>query len=82
MVHIQLQKYTRARPADFNSKLREHGIDRKVTVQRICRVCKDEKEIRTFLDEIWNQPSKAKQILTETSAGNQRVFEFENNLAK
>lgn len=47
------------RPADFNSKLREHGVEKKVTVQKICRVCKDEKDVRVVLDEIWNKPSKA-----------------------
>lgn len=24
------------RPADFNNKLRKHGVDRKVTVQKVC----------------------------------------------
>lgn len=35
-----------------HSKLREHGVDKKVTVQKICRVCKDEKDVRVVLDEI------------------------------
>ena len=39
------------RPADFNSKLREHGVDKKVTVQKICRICKDEKDVRGLFNK-------------------------------
>jgi len=70
------------RPADFNSKLREHRVDRKVTVQKICRVCRDEKDVRVVLDEIWQNPSRAKEILSEAVSRNQSVFEFEKNLTK
>ena len=69
------------RPADFNSKLRERGVDKKVTVQKICRACKDEKDVRSVLDDVWNQPSKAQQVLAETMDRNQNVFEFEKTLA-
>jgi len=65
------------RPADFNSKLREHGVDKKLTVQKICRVCKDEKDVRAVLDEIWQNPSKVKDIVTEALNRNYDVFEFE-----
>ena len=68
------------RPADFNSKLREHGVDRKVTVQKICRVCKDEKNVRVVLDETWQNPSKTQEILAEALNRNQSVFEFERML--
>jgi len=68
------------RPADFNSKLRERGVDKKVTVQKICRVCKDEKDIRSVLDEIWQNTMKAQEILNETLTRNQSVFEFEKVL--
>jgi len=80
MVHIQLQKYTRARPADFNAKLREVGVDKKVTVQKICRACKDEKDVRSVLDEIWEEPLGAPKALAQTLTKNQSVFEFENIL--
>ena len=69
------------RPADFNSKLREHGVDRKVTVQKICRVCKDEKDVRFALDEIWQNPLKTQEVLLETLTRNQSVFEFEKVLS-
>ena len=70
------------RPADFNSKLREHGVEKKVTVQKICRVCKDEKDVRVVLDEIWNKPSKAQEVLDEAFNRNQTVFVFEKVLIK
>ena len=37
------------RPADFNQKLREHGVDTKVTVQKICRVCQQRSRCGGFL---------------------------------
>ena len=67
-------------PADFNSKLREHGVDKKVTVQKICSVCKDERDVREVLDEIWQNPSKAQDILDEALDSNQGLFEFEKSL--
>jgi hypothetical protein len=60
--------------------LREHGVDRKVTVQKICKMCRDEKDIRAVLDEIWQNPLKAQEILLETLIRNQSVFEFEKTL--
>jgi DNA-binding MarR family transcriptional regulator len=68
------------RPADFNSKLRERGVGKKVTVQKICRVCKDEKDVRVNLDEIWQKPLKAQKALDEALNRNQQVFEFERVL--
>ena len=69
------------RPADFNSKLREHGVEKTVTVQSICRVCSGEKQVRKLLDESWNKPAKAQEGLANTLNRNQRVFEFEEGLA-
>ncbi len=40
----------------------------------------DEKDVRSILDEIWNQPSKAEEILNEILDRNQSVFEFEKTL--
>jgi len=70
------------RPADFNAKLREHSVDKKVTVQKICRVCKDEKGVRLVLDKIWQSPFKAQEILHEALNKNLHVFKFEEVLAK
>lgn len=68
------------RPADFNGKLREHGADRKVTVQKFCRVCKGEKDVRSALDKIWMSPAEAREILFSTLTTNQIIFEFEKRL--
>ena len=68
------------RPSDFNSKLREKGIEKKVTVQKVCRVTKNEKDVRAILDEIWQNSSKASKILTNAIKRNANVFEFERTL--
>lgn len=68
------------RPADFNSKLREQGVDRKVTVQKICRVCKDEKQTRTLLDGVWSEPGRGMEFSLQVSMGNEHVFKFEKTL--
>ena len=68
-------------PADFNSKLRERGIEKKVTIQKVCRVSKNEEDVRFVLDEVWQNPSRAEDILHEALDRNQQVFEFEKVLA-
>lgn len=44
-------------------------------------MCKKEKDVRLVLDEIWQNPSKAKEVLDEALNRNQNVFEFEKTLA-
>jgi len=58
------------RHADFNVKLREHGAQKKVTVQKICKVCRDERDVREVLDEIWQNPSRTIEVITETIVKN------------
>jgi len=53
-MNIQLLK-----ASDFNQKLRERSIPKNVTVQRICRVARDENEVRELLDFIWKYPEKS-----------------------
>lgn len=65
------------RPSDFNSKLRDRGVEKKITVQKVCRVAKNEKDVRRLLDEIWKNPKYAKQTIAEVLEKNQKVFEFE-----
>lgn len=74
-MNIQLLKAT-----DFNEKLREKGVEEKVTVQSICRVSKDEKQVREILEAVWNETSKATDILAKTASENQKLFEFERKL--
>jgi DNA-binding MarR family transcriptional regulator len=68
------------RPADFNEKLRDHGIDKRLTTQRMCRICRDEREIRELLNSIWKEPQKAQEHLTQISQMNDNVFLFEKLL--
>lgn len=68
------------KPADFNAKLREKGVNKKVTVQKICRVCKDERDVRKALDEIWENTPKAQEIMEGKLNRNRNVFEFEKVL--
>lgn len=57
-------------------------LKRRLEYRRICRVCKDEKDVRIVLDEIWQKPLKAEKVLDETSSGNRSVFEFEKVLSR
>jgi hypothetical protein len=68
------------RPADFNEKLRVYGVDKRFTVQKICKIAMDEKQMRELLDEAWSQPKTMQEILTEISIKNESVFEFEQAL--
>jgi hypothetical protein len=68
------------RPADFNEKLREHEADKVFTVQKVCRVCKDENDVRSILDAVWNEPSNTQEAIKETIVKNQNLFEFEKEL--
>lgn len=74
-MNIQLLK-----PSDFNQKLREHEVDKKVTVQKIFRVCRDERDVRVVLDEMWQNPSKAQGVLSQALSRNHIVFAFEREL--
>jgi len=66
--------------ADFNQKLRERGCPGGVTVQKICKVARDEREVREILDGIWKRPEKAEGILTETMERNKDIYGFERML--
>ena len=68
------------RPADFNKKLREHGVPKEVSVQKICKVSRDEKQVREILDEIWKTPEQAKEKINEVLERNKDIFEFEHIL--
>ena len=74
-MNVQLLK-----ASDFNEKLREKGVQKDVTVQKICRVSKGEKEVRSILEVIWNNPDKSGEILSKVAANNESVYEFEKML--
>jgi len=69
------------RPADFNCKLREHEVNKKVTVQKICKVCRNEQEVRATLNQVFKNPSEAEAVLFSVTCRNAKVFIFEKSLA-
>lgn len=74
-MNIQLLK-----AVDFNDKLRGRGCSKVVTVQRICRIAKDETEVREMLDTIWENSSKAEEIVEKAGANNESIYKFERML--
>jgi hypothetical protein len=69
------------RTADLNEKLRQRGCEASTTVQRICRVCQDEEEVRDVLDGMWLSPHDAVALLNEVALRNQTIFDLEQKLA-
>ena len=74
-MNIQLLK-----AADFNAKLRQRGCPMMVNVQKICRVAKDEKQVREILENVWKDPGKSEKILDTFAQRNKSVYEFEKML--
>ena len=66
--------------SDFNEKLRERGVKNRVTVQKICRIAKNEKEVREVLEEIWKSPVKSYEIVDKVVKMNIEVYDFEKML--
>jgi len=74
-MNIQLYK-----ASDFNTKLRERECDTSLSVQRICRVAKDEKEVRQILDLIWKEPTTSQTVLRQAEDRNRDLYQFEKSL--
>jgi len=74
-MNMQLLKAT-----DFNSKLRERGCPSIVTVQKICKIVKDEGEVREVLDAIWDNSWRSKEILEKVLEKNTQIYKFEKML--
>jgi hypothetical protein len=66
--------------ADFNQRLREKGCRAKVTVQKVCKIAKEEDEVREILEAIWRDPEKAEEVLAEIMEKNKDVYGFEKML--
>ena len=83
---ISLAQYTARRnlqlvtAADFNEKLRERGCPRNVTVQKVCRLARNEDEVREALDRIWKGPEGGVEILAELQSVNEDLYRFEEML--
>jgi len=71
-MNIQLLK-----AADFNQRLREKGCPSKVTVQKVCKIARDEDDVRDILEAMWKDPSRAEEILAEATEKNKEVYDFE-----
>jgi hypothetical protein len=74
-MEIQLLK-----ASDFNEKLRERGCPKGVTVQKVCKIAKDEEEVRELLDAIWKEPEKGEEILAAAGERNKEIYQFEKML--
>ena len=74
-MNIQLLK-----AADFNSKLRERGCAKSVTVQKICRIAKNENEVREILDAVWENSGRSEEIFAKVAQKNKKLYEFERML--
>ena len=66
--------------ADFNVKLRERGCLKVVTVQKVCRLAREEEEVRRTLDHIWSDSANASNILKKLMEKNQDIYKFEKML--
>ena len=76
-MNVQLLK-----AADFNQKLRDRGVPKSVTVQKICRISKDESEVREIIEASWNSSETADSILSKAIQQNKQVYDFEQMLEK
>ncbi len=73
--NIQLLK-----ASDFNSKLREKGCPTSLSVRRVCRLSRNEKEVRQLLDSIWKDPTSSDGLLLNAESINKELYEFEKKL--
>ena len=66
--------------ADFNKQLRTKKIPKSASVQKICRISRNEKEVREILEKIWEEPKQSEKLLAEAIKKNQKLFDFEKKL--
>ena len=67
---------------EFNEKLRERGLPKNLTVQAVCRVARDENQVRRTLDVFWKEPERAVEILGEIRNENEDLYKLEEMLEK
>lgn len=66
----------------LNQKLQERRINKYAAVQKIYRAARDEKEVRSLLDEIWAKPESARDVLSEAISKNSDVYSREEEHAE
>ncbi len=74
-MNIQLLKAT-----DFNSKLRERECPPSVNVQKVCRIARDEREVRQLLSTVWTNAPAGEGVLLLAESRNKDLYEFEKSL--
>jgi hypothetical protein len=74
-VNVQLLK-----AADLNEMLHNRGVEKQVTVQKVCTRARNENEVRQALAQIWDKPSVSLELLAQMSIKNTSLFEFEKAL--
>jgi hypothetical protein len=74
-VNIQLLK-----AADLNELLHTRGVEKQVTVQKVCTRARNETEVRETLAGIWDKPAISKESLDQLATKNASLFEFEKAL--
>ncbi len=74
-VNIQLLK-----AIDLNEMLRKRGVEKHVTVQKICSRARNETEVREVCDKIWSNSAISKELLDQLAVKNSGLFEFEKSL--
>jgi DNA-binding Lrp family transcriptional regulator len=83
---ISLPEYARRmnvtliKAADLNERLHEWGCPMEVTVQKICKWARDEKEVRETLSAVRKEPQKAEEILEKVRERNIGLYQFERRL--
>jgi hypothetical protein len=61
--------------------LHERGIDKNITVQKICTRARNESEAREVLGKIWTDPANAEEPLGQLLEKNRDVYAFEQMLS-
>jgi hypothetical protein len=56
------------------------GYFKGVTVQKVCRLAREEDEVRRTLDYMWSDSEGAAKILKELREGNEDLYRFEKML--
>lgn len=76
-MNVQLLK-----AADFNGKLHQRGCSKVISVQKVCKIARDEKQVREIIEKIWKDPERSEQTLAAIAEKNKEVYEFEKLLER
>jgi hypothetical protein len=60
--------------------LLEKGCTKAVSVQRICKVARDEREVHEILNAIWEHSNKTEEILEKVAKNNEDIDKLERML--